>query len=194
MSGFAAGDRPFGGAVRIFGFIPGAPNRTTPAANRPKYGCSVRQVGTLSWQHLNDAFHVTIEEQVGGGFPTFTPGTQTAGVNDDFTYQDAPPVPGIGWRQLFPSHLLAIWDTGSKSGLWEIMVEVVDPVADPGMTSPIAAGIIVCTVDGTTRQNVIIYLDKVAPLTSLAITGEAFHAAAARSSPRWTVRRSRSVT
>ena len=75
VSGFAAGDRPFGGAVRIFGFIPGAPNRTTPAANRPKYRCSVRQVGTLSWQHLNDAFHVTIEEQVGGGFPTFTPGT-----------------------------------------------------------------------------------------------------------------------
>jgi hypothetical protein len=164
VTGFAPGDRPFGGSVSIFGFIPGAPDIS--AANRPLYRCSVRKAGTMAWQHLNDPFGVTIEKQLGGGIPTFTPGTQMVGANDYYTYLDAPPSPA-GWQQVFPSHLLAQWNTSGKTGLWEIMIEA----ADSTMTSLFSAGMVTCVVDGTTRQNVIIDLDNAAPLTSLAITG-----------------------
>jgi hypothetical protein len=71
------------------------------------------------WQPLNDPFSVTINEQVGGGPITSTPATQSA-VGDYYTYQDAPPVPGIGWRSVFPAHLLNEWNTAGKTGLWEI--------------------------------------------------------------------------
>lgn len=167
MTGLATGEHPFGGSVSIFGFIPGAPNVATAPANRPKYRCSVRPSGTITWQHLNDPFGVTVEEQTGGGIPTFTSATQSVGVDDFYTYLDAPPVAGVGWRQVFPSHLLAVWNTSGKTGLWDIMVEALDPVSN----TPYVAGMITCVADGTSRQNVTIELDNAAPLTSLAITG-----------------------
>jgi hypothetical protein len=165
-TGFAPGDRPFGAGVSIYGIIPGAPNVLTPLANRPKYRLSVRPSPAGAWQHLTDSFGVTLDEQIGGGLPTSTPVTQSVDGMDYYTYQEAPPVPGIGWRTVNPSRLLGSWSTAGKTGLWEIMIEALDPVTN----TPYAAGTLLCVVDGTTRQNVIIDLDNGVPVTSLAIT------------------------
>jgi len=165
-TGFAPGDRPFGGSTSIYGYIPGAPDRSIPPLNRLKYRLSVRSYPGGLWQHLNDSFGVTLEEQVGAGMPTSTPLTQSVDANDYYTYQDAPPVPGIGWRAVYPSHLLGVWNTSGKTGLWEIMVEALDPVTNVTYV----AGTMLCVADGTTRQNVIVDLDNAIPVTSLAIT------------------------
>lgn len=166
-TGFAPGERPFGGSVNIFGNIPGAPHVLTAEADRPKYRLSVRSLPLPSpWQHLNDSFWVTFNEQIGVGMPTSTPFQQSVDASDYYTYQEAPPVPGVGWRTVNPSRLLGVWNTAGKTGLWEIMVKALDPVT---MTDYVA-GMVLCVVDGSTRQNVIIDLDNAAPVTSLSIT------------------------
>jgi hypothetical protein len=159
--------RPFGGNVYIHGHIPGAPNVLTPPANRPQYRISVTQVAGGSPQYLNDAFGLTIDEQIGGGMPTSTGITQSAGPGDYYVYQEAPPVPGVGWRTTSPSRLLAIWNSSGKTGLWRISIEARDPVS----LTTYVAGVVTCVLDGSTRQDVIVYLDQAAPVASLQITG-----------------------
>lgn len=168
-TGFAAGERPFGGSVAIFGHIPGAPNVLTPAANRPRYRISVWQPpGSGGSPHfLNDEFNLTVDEQIGGGLPTSTNIAQNVESGDYYVYQEAPPVPGAGWRTVSPSRLLAVWNSAGKTGLWEIRIEALDPVSG----IPYAAGMVLCVLDGTTRQSVVIDLDQEAPVTSLQITG-----------------------
>jgi len=166
-TGLAPGDRPFGAGVAIYGIIPGSPSVTTPAANRPKYRVSVKALPGGSWQALNDPFNITIHEQILPGPPTATPFTQTTDVNNFYTYQVAPNVPGVGWRDIVPSGLLAVWNTSGKTGLWQIMIEAFDPVANIHWP----AGGTFCVKDGTTRSTVVIDLDNEAPITSLDITG-----------------------
>jgi len=170
-TGFAPGQRPFGGSVLIFGHIPGAPNVLTPEAQRPRYRVSVRPVvGGLPVdppQYLNDGFGLTVDEQIGAALPTSTNITQSAGAGDYYVYQDAPPVAGAGWRTVSPSRLLAVWNSGGKTGLWEIKIEAQDPVT----LTTYVAGTVVCTADGTHRQNVVVDLDQAAPVASLGITG-----------------------
>jgi hypothetical protein len=108
-----------------------------------------------------------VDEQIGGGLPTSTNITQTADGTNYYTYQEAPPVPGVGWRTVSPSRLLAYWNTSGKTGLWQISIEAKDPVTNVIY----AAGTVLCVLDGTTRQSVVIDLDQAAPVTSLAITG-----------------------
>jgi hypothetical protein len=164
-TGFAPGDRPFGGSISIYGYIPGAPNRTTAPANRPRYRITLTEIATTNFQFLNDPFGVTVNEQIGAAMPTSSPFTQTAS-GDFYTYQDAPPAAGIGWRSVFPAHLLGVWNTSGKTGLWEIKVEALDPVT----STTYVAGTMLCVVDGSLRQNVILDLDNAAPATALSIT------------------------
>jgi hypothetical protein len=167
-TGFAPGERPFGGSVAIYGHIPGAPNVLTPAAQRPRYRVSVVQPpGGTTPEYLTNGFGLTVDEQIGAGLPTSTNITQNAGDGNYYVYQEAPPVPGLGWRTVSPSRLLAVWNSGGKTGLWEIKIEAQDPVT----LATYVAGTVVCTADGSTRQNVIVDLDQAAPVTTLNITG-----------------------
>lgn len=170
-TGFAPGERPFGGSVLIFGHIPGAPNVLTPEADRPRYRVSVRAapggVPVGPPQFLNDGFGLTVDEQIGAALPTSTNITQSAGAGDYYVYREAPPVPGVGWRTVSPSRLLAVWNSSGKTGLWEIKIEAQDPVT----LVTYVAGTVLCTADGSTRQNVIVDLDQAAPVASLSITG-----------------------
>jgi hypothetical protein len=170
-TGFAPGDRPFGASVSIFGYMPGAPKANTPAANRPRYQVTVQQIvgGVLqgSPQVITDPFNITIDEELGGGPVTSTNFLQMADGLGYFTYQDATPDALIGWRSISPPGLLMVWDSGTKTGLWQISVAAVDPVSH--IAYP--AGTTFCTLDGTTRQGVIIDLDQKAPVPALAITG-----------------------
>lgn len=166
-TGFAPGERPFGGLVYIHGHIPGAPNVLTPEANRPRYRVSVRSYPGGAPQFLNDELSLTVDEQIGGALPHSTNVTVTADLANYYVYQEAPPVPGAGWRTVSPSRLLAVWNSSGKTGRWEIRIEALDPVTG----IPYLAGTVVCDADGTTRQNVIVALDQAAPLASLNITG-----------------------
>ena len=167
-SGFAPGERPWGATINIHGHIPGAPNVLTPAANRPRYQITVTSlVPPGPPQQLNDPFPLTVDEQIGAAIPTATNVTQSADGLDFYPYLEAPPVPGVGWRTVSPSRLLAVWNTGNRTGLWEISIEAKDPVTNVTF----AAGTTLCVLDGTTRQTANVYLDQAAPLAALAITG-----------------------
>ena len=172
-SGFAypgAGDNPFGASISIYGYIPGAPTlNTILAGNAPLYQITVQQVvgGVLtgSPQVLTDPFGITIDQQIGGALPTSTNVTQNA-VAGYFTYQEATPDPVQGWRTVSPQGLLEVWNS-SQTGTWQISVVAMDPVTKTSFP----AGTTICTLDGTTRQSVVIDLDQLAPVTSLLITG-----------------------
>jgi hypothetical protein len=166
-TGYAPGDRPYGGSVFIYGHIPGAPGGLTPAAQRPRYRISVRQWPGGSPQFLDDGFNLTVDEQIGAAMPTSTNVLQTVEAGDYYIYQEAPPVPGVGWRTVSPSRLLGVWNSSGKTGLWEIGIEAWDPVS----LTTYAAGTVLCVLDGSTRQNVIVSLDQAAPVASLHITG-----------------------
>ena len=166
-TGFAPGEGPFGASVAIYGQIPGAPDVTTPSANRPRFKITVQPYPVGAPQAINDSFPITVDEQIGGGLPTSTNVTQIADGSSYYEYLEAPPVPGVGWRTVSPSRLLAYWNTSGKTGLWQITIEAKDPVTN----IIYAAGTVLCTLDGTPRQSVVIDLDQAAPVTSLAITG-----------------------
>ena len=167
-TGFAPGERPFGGTILIRGQIPGAPNVLTPAANRPQYKITVQQLPGGSPQALNDTFYVTVDEQIGSSLPTSTSNVpQSVGAGDYYTYLEAPPVPGVGWRTVTPARLLGVWNTAGKTGRWLIQIEARDPVT----SAHYAAGQIVCLPSGAHISDVIVDLDEAAPVTSLHITG-----------------------
>ncbi len=166
-TGFAPGERPFGGAVLIHGHIPGAPDVRTLAEHLPRYRISVRPYPGGAPQFLNDQLHLTVDEQIGSALPTSTNIALTADPAGYYVYQEAAPVPGAGWRTVSPSRLLGVWNSSGKTGLWEIRIEALDPATG----IPYVAGTVVCTADGTTRQNVVVALDQAAPVASLNITG-----------------------
>ncbi len=169
-TGFAPGtlpfsDRPFGGSIGIYGDIPGAPDINTLPGDRPKYRISVHQWPAGSWQHLTDSFGCMLDEKIGPNPATSTPITQSVDVDDYFTFQNALSSTA-GWRHVIPFGLLAVWNTAGKTGLWEIMIEAIDPVS----SAYFSAGILNCVSDGSTRQSVIVDLDQAAPVTDIIIT------------------------
>lgn len=165
-SGFAPGERPFGGKVSIFGHIPGAPNVSTPNADRPRYRVSVKKHTGGSWQHLNDSFGIYLDRQIGSSMATSAPVTVSVDSDNYYTYLEAPSQPGVGWAKINPPGLLAVWNTAGKTGLWEIKIEAMDPVT----LNAFSAGETECSATGTIVQNVIIDLDQEAPSTGIAIT------------------------
>jgi hypothetical protein len=163
-SGFAPGDRPFGGALYIVGDIPAANALTAP--DQLKYRVQVRQDGSPSWQTLANDFGVTLDQQSGPGTLTQVPFTQQVDAAGYYTYRDY----GIGtntWRRVAAPYtgLLAVWNTAQPmTGKWEIRVEALDP---SGPTTYSAA--VTDCVDGTSRQDVIVKLDEVPPVVSISI-------------------------
>jgi DNA uptake protein ComE-like DNA-binding protein len=165
-TGFASGERPFGGLISVTGFIPGAPDLLSP--NQLQYKVSVRQPPSLSWQTVDNAFGITVLEQIGGGMPVSYDLTQSVDADGFYTFREDMNSTGSGWR-LVTGRLLAQWITAQPmTGLWEIKVEVKDPL---NPTPLIPAAIITCLPDGTTRQTVKVFLDEIPPTADVKITG-----------------------
>jgi hypothetical protein len=166
-----AGDAPFGATVSIFGQIPGAPLFTFPLSNLPKYQITVQEIDTStntllgSPQIVTDPFGLTYTQQIGGGPVTSGSISQNA-LGGYFTYQETNPS-SAGWRIISLQGLLGVWNSGPKTGTWLVSVTAWDST----LTTMYPAGSIICTLDGTTRQGVVIDLDQAAPDALLEITG-----------------------
>ena len=151
-------DQPFGGIVTVTGFIPGAPDIS---ATPMKYRVRVRDVDNGgSFKALTNDFGITVTQQVGASLPVQLPMTQSTDPDDFYTYL----VAGAGWRRVV-GNVLAVWSTSvPMTGRWEVEVVAKDP-----MGTIHSAQTILC-VDGTTRANVRLRLDEVAPTSSFSIT------------------------
>jgi hypothetical protein len=167
-----AGDHPFGASVSIFGYIPGTPLFSWPLPPLPKYQITVQQIDTAtnallgSPQIVTDPFGINVTQSIGGGTPTNFNLTQNA-TGGYFTYQDTNPS-SAGWQIISPQGLLGVWNSGSNTGTWLISVTAYDAT----LTTSFPAGAVTCTLDGTTRQGVVIDLDQLAPVAKpFQITG-----------------------
>ncbi len=162
-TGWATGDRPFGGNLCITGDIPAA---LDVAPNRIKYKVFVRDLPNLVWQPLGNNFGITIDESVGGVVNSFGL-TQSVDGLGYYTFREYH-VDGANWRRVSsPNRLLALWQTGlGMTGMWEIKIEALDTVTNLTYVAQIKN-----CADGTTRQNVKVRLDQDTPVPHVAITG-----------------------
>jgi hypothetical protein len=168
-TGFAPGDRPFGGAVYIVGDIPAA--NTNSAPDRFKYRLFYRQAPAGGWQPLTNDFNTTVDQQAGPGTLMQVPLMQQVDPIGPYagyyTYREY----GIGsgtWRRIVAPFvgLLGVWHTGEPmANLWEIRVEAIDTVTNITYIADVTH----CP-DGSTRQNAIVKLDEVRPVPSITIT------------------------
>ena len=156
--------RPFGAVLSVAGFIPGAPDRSSPPM---KYKLIARQIGSggavLATVELRDSFTVTVTESVGGASPVQYPVTQDADADGWFTYLEDPDPSGTGWRRVV-GNLLYPWESRPRTGLWELELRSKDPFG-----TEYAAQVITCP-DSTTRQKVRVYLDQATPVVDVEIT------------------------
>lgn len=148
-AGFTAIDSPFGGDVVVTGHLMNSTDISSGAA-KLQYKLQVRQGTSGGWQTVDDKFYLTIvtENIILGTYSYST------------VLQEAP----IGWYDyqedlIGPIHrrpaanVLAHWDTGSKSGLWQLQVVAKD------------------TGGGLWYSEVVnVFLDNVAPTASVTIT------------------------
>jgi hypothetical protein len=159
-----SGERPFGGAVYIVGDIPGADS--LPGPDRLKYKLWVRELPAGGWQPLANDFGVTLD-QFSGAVLTQFPFVQSVDASGYYTYRDY----GIGtssWRRLVAPYvgLLGQWNTGQPmTGKWEIRVEALDTLTN----TTYIADVTHCP-DGSTRQDVVVALDEIAPSAAITIT------------------------
>jgi hypothetical protein len=168
-TGFAPGDRPFGGRVYIVGDIPAANTLATP--DRFKYRLFVRQLPAGSWQPVANDFAVTVDQQSGPGTLVQLPLLQevdSAGpYMGYYTYREF----GIGsstWRRIAAPYmgLLGVWQTAQPmAGRWEIRIEAIDTFTNVTYFADTTH----CP-DGTTRTNVIVKLDEDRPVPAIGIT------------------------
>ena len=156
--------RPFGAGISIAGFIPGAPDRSSPPM---KYKLIARQIGSggavLATEVLSTTFTAWVTESVGGAPPTQYPVSQVADAGGWFTYLDDPDPSGTGWRRVV-GNLLYPWESRPRTGLWEVELRAKDPFG-----TEYAAQVITCP-DSTTRQRVRLYLDQAEPVADVEIT------------------------
>jgi hypothetical protein len=166
VAAFNAFEAPFGGSIRITGFILNPPNQMAGAAPI-KYRVSVRdRSGAIPgpWQPLANSFTITITEQNGIGLPVQYNTTQSIDADGFYTYREQT-YPNQ-WREV-AMNVLASWETlGQAPGLWEIRLEAKLPD-----NTILPAGTILCEEDGTTRSTVLVRLDERAPSAAVAITG-----------------------
>lgn len=171
-TGWAAGDRPFGGQIDIQGEIPAA--LALGAADTLKYQVSVRALhddgtprGLGLWQPLVNDFGVTIQEGTSPLTAISYPLLQQADADGYYTYREHGTPPGNWRRVISPNRQLAQWQTApSQSGLWEIRIEAKD-----WLGNTFIAGETTCVLDGSTRRNVKVRLDQTLPEAEIAITG-----------------------
>ena len=168
-TGFAPGERPFGGLLYIVGDIPAADTIGTP--DRFKYRLFVRKDGTATWEPLTQSFGVTVDEQNGIGTLMQTPLLQQVDAAGPYagyyTYREF----GIGsttWRRVAAPYagLLAVWNTlGLETVKYEIRIEAIDTFTNLTYLAQVTN----CP-DGSDRQNVIVKLDEALPVPSITIT------------------------
>ncbi len=168
IAAFNANQSPFGGSVRMTGFIVNPPN--VLGGDPPlKYKVSVRRstgAGTWTgWQTVDNDFNIRITEQNGTGLPVSYNHLQEVDSNGFYTYMEQ--IYPNQWRQVTMDKI-ASWETLSlQPGLWEIKVEVKLP--DNTILPP---GVISCVSDGTTRSTVKVCLDEGRPdPINIRITG-----------------------
>ncbi|ADN36222.1 Peptidoglycan-binding domain 1 protein [Methanolacinia petrolearia DSM 11571] len=174
ISAFYADSSPFGGTVTITGFIDNPPGGVLDGVAAPvKYKISVRPYNPADpqpWQDLNDGFNVKVrikdnDTHVQEDYP------QKIDPADGFyTYLEDPGIvlPGSGAtrERYYVLPVLAYWQTGSKTGIWEILIVAKD-VDNP----EIPPGVLHCGADGTTRCIIRICLDNEYPVPQIGLTG-----------------------
>lgn len=169
ITGLTSGERPYGGDIYITGSIPGALLLNVP--DTLKYRVTVEPLDTPGGpQALNDSFAVEVRQFTGGG-TAISPLTQFADLQNRFIYRRYGSTVANMREVISPeANLLAIWHTHAPmTGRWRIRVEAWDTTTTPD--THYSAGETTCTVDGSTRQDVIVLLDEQAPTVSVSITG-----------------------
>ncbi len=156
--------RPFGAGISVAGFIPGAPDRSSPPMRYKLVARQISSSGTvLATEELRTTFTVTVTESVGGAAPVQYPVTQVADAAGWFTYLEDPDPSGSGWRRVV-GNLLYPWESRPRTGMWELELRSKDPFG-----TEYAAQVITCP-DSTTRQRVRLYLDQADPEVDVEIT------------------------
>jgi hypothetical protein len=172
-TGLAVGDQPFGGTVYIMGEIPAAAALTLP--DTLKYQVSVRPlhpdgtpVGLGLYQPLTNSFDIEVLQGFGPSTGVSFGMVQAVDGDQFYTYREyGTPVTGA-WRRVSSlGNLLAAWITSDPmTGFWEIKIEAKDT-----LTNTLYVAATTTCFDGTTRQNVKVWLDEVAPTADVTITG-----------------------
>lgn len=158
-------DQPFGKVLRISGFIPNAPDLSTPDAQKFRYRVQVRPWPGGAWQTVDNDFSISVIERIGMSLPVQYPIVQEIQPDGYYIYREDMNVSGLGWRQV-QNHVLARWQTAAPmTGMYEIRVEAKNPVTNVLY----AAQTLVCA-DGSKRSSVKVRLDEVAPTCSISIT------------------------
>jgi len=126
LAGFLAQDSPFGREVVITGHI-GNPTDISSGALPLKYRVSVSNDGGATWQHLINPFTIERSQLLDGDWSFLPNMTQLVDGDNFYTYREDL-TNGPGNAQLFVlGNVLARWQTGSLTGLWQIMIEAKDP-------------------------------------------------------------------
>lgn len=149
-AGFTAIDSPFGARVFLAGKIHNAPDLPPGPASLVDYRVSVRQLPAGSWMPLNDDLKLKLIPWPGGIGAEYTV-TQSA---PDGWYEYLADPEGPNTIDI-NGDILAIWDTGSRTGTWQIKVDARDSVSNtffPG------------------SQLITVRLDNQAPSAAIAIT------------------------
>jgi hypothetical protein len=168
IAAFSANQAPFGGSVRITGFIINPPNAMADASKTLKYRVKVRRLNDAgmpmtTWQPLANDFDIVITEQNGAGLPIQYHHNQQIDADGFYTYWEQAYT--NQWRQVTMDKL-ASWETfGLAASLWELSMEVKLP---DGTIVP--AGEIECQ-DGSSRSTVKLRTDNQAPSAHIQITG-----------------------
>jgi hypothetical protein len=164
-------DQPFGGVLEITGFIPNAPDISTPDVDKLRYRVQIREVPPLPalpgpWQTVDNTFGISVIERIGAALPIQYGIDQEIQPDGYYIYREDMNVSGLGWR-LVQNRVLAQWITAKPmTGVYEIKVNAKDPTT--GILY--AAQTLLCT-DGTTRTTVKVKLDEIAPSCLVQITG-----------------------
>ncbi|HBB33231.1 MAG TPA: hypothetical protein DDZ80_11745 [Cyanobacteria bacterium UBA8803] len=145
LAGFVAKDSPFGGEVVITGHI-GNPTDISSGAIPLKYRVSISNDGWITKQNLTNKFTIGRSQLLDGIWTVLPNLEQTADADSFYTYREDL-TGGTGNAQIFVAgNVLARWQTGSLTGLWQIRVEAKDPANNLYLSTPVT-----------------VYLDNAAP-------------------------------
>lgn len=153
LAGFTAHNSPFGGEVVITGHI-AYPTDISNGAAALEYRVFVRKLGE-PWQRLTNTFSVARSQLLDGVWSSLPSVTQAVDADDFYPYREDL-TSGPGNPQIFVvGNVLARWQTGGLSGVWQIVIEAKNPaVVGPSWFS----------------NSVTVRLDNTAPVPSIAIT------------------------
>jgi len=128
LVGFTATDSPFGGEVVITGFILPAKDISS-GETALKYKISVSDDG-INWQPLANKFTIERSQLLDGVITDLADIEQSVDGDGYYTYQEDS-IGGPGNAQIFvDGKVLAKWLTYGLTGLWQIRIDVKDPVTN----------------------------------------------------------------